>query len=52
VELHAQLHGKLGVRSKVSLAGKHDLSLAYTPGGGAEERGVGIDRYGLREKTS
>src|SRR6266498_3672785 len=32
VELHAQLHGKLGVRSKVSLASKHDLSLAYTPG--------------------
>jgi malate dehydrogenase (oxaloacetate-decarboxylating) len=34
VELHAQLHGKLGVRSKVSLASKHDLSLAYTPGVG------------------
>ncbi|HSD11401.1 MAG TPA: NADP-dependent malic enzyme [Candidatus Binatia bacterium] len=34
VELHAQLHGKLGVRSKVSLASKDDLSLAYTPGVG------------------
>ena len=34
VELHAQLHGKLDVRSKVSLASKHDLSLAYTPGVG------------------
>src|SRR5262245_1082784 len=34
VELHAQLHGKLGVRSKVPLTNKHDLSLAYTPGVG------------------
>ncbi|HUE39999.1 MAG TPA: NADP-dependent malic enzyme [Candidatus Binatia bacterium] len=34
VALHAELHGKLGVRSKVSLASKHDLSLAYTPGVG------------------
>jgi len=34
VELHSRLHGKLGVRSKVSLTSKHDLSLAYTPGVG------------------
>jgi len=34
VALHAELHGKLGVRSKVSLASKHYLSLAYTPGVG------------------
>jgi len=34
VALHAELHGKLGIRSKVSLASKHDLSLAYTPGVG------------------
>jgi malate dehydrogenase (oxaloacetate-decarboxylating) len=34
VELHAKLHGKLGVRSKVTLDSKHDLSLAYTPGVG------------------
>jgi malate dehydrogenase (oxaloacetate-decarboxylating) len=34
VELHARLHGKRGVRSKVSLASKSDLSLAYTPGVG------------------
>ncbi|MEA2625329.1 MAG: hypothetical protein QOD06_1374 [Candidatus Binatota bacterium] len=32
VELHSQLHGKLEVRSKVSLASRRDLSLAYTPG--------------------
>jgi malate dehydrogenase (oxaloacetate-decarboxylating) len=32
VELHAQLHGKLEVKSKVALASTTDLSLAYTPG--------------------
>jgi malate dehydrogenase (oxaloacetate-decarboxylating) len=34
VELHAKLHGKLAVRSKMTLASKRDLSLAYTPGVG------------------
>ncbi len=32
VELHSRLHGKLEVKSKVALASKRDLSLAYTPG--------------------
>jgi malate dehydrogenase (oxaloacetate-decarboxylating) len=32
VDLHARLHGKLEVKSKVALASKKDLSLAYTPG--------------------
>jgi malate dehydrogenase (oxaloacetate-decarboxylating) len=32
VALHAELHGKLAVQSKVSLATRKDLSLAYTPG--------------------
>jgi len=32
VALHAELHGKLEVRSKVQLANRKDLSLAYTPG--------------------
>jgi malate dehydrogenase (oxaloacetate-decarboxylating) len=32
VELHARLHGKLEVKSKVALASSKDLSLAYTPG--------------------
>jgi malate dehydrogenase (oxaloacetate-decarboxylating) len=32
VELHARLHGKLEVKSKVPLASHKDLSLAYTPG--------------------
>jgi malate dehydrogenase (oxaloacetate-decarboxylating) len=32
VALHAELHGKLEVHSKVGLANRKDLSLAYTPG--------------------
>jgi len=32
VALHAELHGKLEVHSKVRLANRKDLSLAYTPG--------------------
>ena len=32
VELHARLHGKLEIKSKVPLANSRDLSLAYTPG--------------------
>jgi len=30
--LHAKHQGKLGIRSKVPLKTKHDLSIAYTPG--------------------
>jgi malate dehydrogenase (oxaloacetate-decarboxylating) len=32
VDLHARLHGKLEIKSKVALASSKDLSLAYTPG--------------------
>jgi malate dehydrogenase (oxaloacetate-decarboxylating) len=32
VALHRRLHGKLAVQSKVELATRKDLSLAYTPG--------------------
>jgi malate dehydrogenase (oxaloacetate-decarboxylating) len=32
VALHAELHGKLAVQSKVGLQSRRDLSLAYTPG--------------------
>ncbi len=32
IELHKQYQGKLGVVSKVPLASRRDLSLAYTPG--------------------
>ncbi len=30
--MHEKHHGKLGIRSKVPLKTKHDLSIAYTPG--------------------
>lgn len=32
LRLHEQHHGKLGIRSKVTVENKEDLSLAYTPG--------------------
>lgn len=32
LELHAELHGKLEIKSRVSLKDKEDLALAYTPG--------------------
>jgi malate dehydrogenase (oxaloacetate-decarboxylating) len=32
VALHAQLHGKIEIHSKVRLTSRKDLSLAYTPG--------------------
>jgi len=32
VEMHALTHGKLAARSKVPLATRKDLRLAYTPG--------------------
>ena len=32
VELHEKYRGKIEVYSKVPLATRHDLSLAYTPG--------------------
>jgi malate dehydrogenase (oxaloacetate-decarboxylating) len=34
VALHAELHGKISVESKVPLKNRRDLSLAYTPGVG------------------
>jgi malate dehydrogenase (oxaloacetate-decarboxylating) len=32
IAMHAELHGKLAVASKVALRNRRDLSLAYTPG--------------------
>ncbi len=32
IDMHAKLHGKLAVQSKVPLASRDDLSTAYTPG--------------------
>lgn len=32
LEIHKKLSGKLGIKSKIEIKDKHDLSLAYTPG--------------------
>jgi len=41
--LHKKTGGKLGIKSKVPLNDKHDLSLAYTPGVGAVSSAIGKD---------
>jgi malate dehydrogenase (oxaloacetate-decarboxylating) len=54
--LHEKNKGKLGVRSKVPLKTKHDLSLAYTPGVAEVCREIAKDknlayRYTLKANT-
>lgn len=54
--LHEKNKGKLGIRSKVSLKTKHDLSLAYTPGVAEVCRKIAKDknlayRYTLKANT-
>jgi len=54
--LHEKNRGKLGVRSKVPLKTKHDLSLAYTPGVAEVCREIAKDRdlafrYTLKANT-
>jgi malate dehydrogenase (oxaloacetate-decarboxylating) len=54
--LHKEKQGKLGVRSKVPLKTKHDLSLAYTPGVAEVCRQIAHDknlayRYSLKANT-
>jgi malate dehydrogenase (oxaloacetate-decarboxylating) len=54
--LHEKNRGKLGVRSKVPLKTKHDLSLAYTPGVAEVCREIAHDRnlaykYTLKANT-
>jgi len=43
IDLHREKHGKLEVKSKVPVANRHDLSLAYTPGVGAVSEAVSAD---------
>jgi malate dehydrogenase (oxaloacetate-decarboxylating) len=43
--LHEQYHGKIEVHSKVPLANRYDLSLAYTPGVAAVCREIVKDKY-------
>jgi malate dehydrogenase (oxaloacetate-decarboxylating) len=54
--LHEEKKGKLGIRSKVPLKTKHDLSLAYTPGVAEVCREIAKDRnlayrYTLKANT-
>lgn len=54
--LHKKHGGKLELKSKVSLNGRKDLSLAYTPGVGAVSSAVGKDNklayeYTLKKNT-
>ena len=54
--LHKEKQGKLGIRSKVPLKTKHDLSLAYTPGIAEVCRQIAQDknlayRYTLKSNT-
>lgn len=56
VELHEKYHGKIEVYSKVPLATRHDLSLAYTPGVAAVCREIAKDKnlaykYTLKANT-
>lgn len=43
LELHAKHQGKLGIRSKVPLKTRHDLSVAYTPGVSEVSREIAKD---------
>lgn len=54
--MHARHQGKLGIRSKVPLKTKHDLSIAYTPGVSEVSREIARDRnlvydYTLKANT-
>src|SRR5512136_759115 len=56
VELHEKHRGKIEVYSKVSLANRHDLSLAYTPGVAAVCKEIARDKnlaykYTLKANT-
>jgi malate dehydrogenase (oxaloacetate-decarboxylating) len=44
LELHARSRGKLEIKSKVGLANRSDLSLAYTPGVAAVSMAIGHDK--------
>jgi malate dehydrogenase (oxaloacetate-decarboxylating) len=51
IALHAKHHGKLEIASKVSLASRRDLSLAYTPGVAAVCRAIARDPSRARDLT-
>ncbi|HSR89130.1 MAG TPA: NADP-dependent malic enzyme [Candidatus Udaeobacter sp.] len=51
LKLHKKFHGKLEVKSKVSIKNKKDLSLAYTPGVAEVCRVIAADKNLAREYT-
>jgi malate dehydrogenase (oxaloacetate-decarboxylating) len=51
IELHQKNHGKMEIKSKVPLANRHDLAVAYTPGVGAVSVAIGQDPLLAREYT-
>ena len=51
LKLHREHRGKLAVASKVPLANKEDLSLAYTPGVAAVSRALAEDAGLMYELT-
>ncbi len=51
LKLHKKLHGKLELKSKVSIKNKKDLSLAYTPGVAEVCRVIAKDKTLAREYT-
>ncbi|MFA4820093.1 MAG: NADP-dependent malic enzyme [Candidatus Aenigmatarchaeota archaeon] len=51
LKLHKKKHGKLAVKSKVSLKTKHDLSLAYTPGVAEVSLAIARDKKAVYDYT-
>lgn len=52
IQLHREKRGKIALQSKVSVASRDDLSLAYTPGVGAVCRAIADDTRQVHELTS
>lgn len=51
LNLHKKKHGKLAVKSKVSIKTREDLSLAYTPGVAEVSLAIASDRKNVYEYT-
>lgn len=51
LKLHKKLHGKFSIKSKVSIQGRDDLSLAYTPGVGAVSSYLAEHKDEVRDYT-
>lgn len=51
LELHKKKKGKIGIRSKVQILSRHDLSLAYTPGVAAVSNKIAEDKSRVYDYT-